>query len=337
MGYWRTSDYAFLQRPTVAARKHSAAAEVARLRKDGRAVTPVILEGRAIARTFWGKAWCQNLERYSDIANRLERGRSYVRSGSVVDLNIAKGRVEALVRGTSLYRVAVTVEPVESARFGAIVEACAGKIDSVIELLKGRLTGAVMELIASKERGLFPEPKQIGMTCSCPDSARMCKHVAAVLYGIGARFDSDPRLLFVLRDADPGELVASAAAGTLKGARSAGPSRALDGDLAGVFGIELDMGPAVDTPVPKPAKAKPPALPVKSPVPAKPATTSKRPKAAPETIRGEELAALGVPGPTVQYWLKTGVLERTNVRGVYRRTPLTAARLAKHRARARRG
>jgi uncharacterized Zn finger protein len=276
----------------------------------------VVIEGRTIARTFWGKAWCENLERYSDIANRLERGRSYVRSGSVIDLRIAAGRVDALVQGTELYEVEVTVQPVERARYRAIVGECAGKIDSLIELLQGKLSGAVMEVITRKETGLFPAPKQIGLRCTCPDSARMCKHVAAVLYGIGARFDHEPELLFRLRGADPAELVSHAATGAIADARAVAKDRTLGGDLAGVFGIDLDLGPIEEEPAKKPAAKK------RSGKPAPPAT-----------ITGTELSALGVPPPTVQYWLKTGVLGHTETRGVYQRTPATEVRLARHRAR----
>jgi uncharacterized Zn finger protein len=248
--------YDWAPRLTVAERKRASEKQIAKLRKSGRALAPVALEGRTIARTFWGKAWCENLERYSDIANRLERGRSYVRSGSVIDLRITDGRVDALVQGTELYEVEVTVQPVERARYRAIVRECAGKIDSLIELLQGKLSGAVMEVITRRETGLFPSPKQIGLRCSCPDSARMCKHVGAVLYGIGARFDHEPELLFRLRSADPAELVSHAATGAIAGPRPVAKDKTLGGDLAGVFGIDLDLGPGEEEPAKKPAAKK---------------------------------------------------------------------------------
>lgn len=335
MGYWG-SWYDWEPRPTVGERKKAAEKEIAKLRKKGRAVSPVVLEGRTIARTFWGKAWCTNLERYSDIANRLERGRSYVRSGSVVDLQVARGKVEALVRGTSLYEVEITVKPVEKERYRRVVEACAGKIASVIELLQGKLSGAVMEVITCPEKGLFPAPRQIGMRCSCPDSATMCKHVAAVLYGIGARFDEDPKLLFLLRDADPAELASGAAAGKLTGAGPVAKEKALTGDLAGVFGIDLDLGPSA--PAAPPPAERPRAAAKRAAAKAEPPAPKPRRKAAPPaTITGAELSQMGVPPPTVQYWLKTGVLARTGVRGQYLRTAVTEARLAQHRLRRERG
>jgi uncharacterized Zn finger protein len=317
-GDWRS----WAPRPTVAERKKSAAREIAKLRKEGKAVSPVVLEGSAIARTFWGKAWCGNLERYSDFENRLPRGRSYVRSGSVIDLQITPGKVTALVRGTELYTITIHVTPVEPRQYRAIVQECAGKIGSVIELLQGRLSGAVMEVITREKTGLFPSPKELRMKCSCPDWATMCKHVAAALYGIGARLDREPELLFRLRSTDPAELVATAATGALAGKRPSAGERALGGDLESVFGIDLDLGPAA-----KPAK------------PAKPANTAKKagrrsavPPPPPVTISGAALSALGVPPATVQYWLKTGVLVRTEARGIYERTARAEERLERYRA-----
>src|SRR5262249_19784028 len=162
-------------------------------------------------KTFWGKAWCANLEAYSDYANRLPRGRTYVRNGSVIDLQIEPGAVRALGGGSEVYerdggiaaRPARRGRPAAAARPGRA--ACAGRIDSVVELLAGKLAQGVMDRLCSRERGLFPAPSDIDFTCSCPDSARMCKHVAAVLYGIGARLDERPELLFLLRKVDEKE------------------------------------------------------------------------------------------------------------------------------------
>src|SRR5262245_56462439 len=163
-------------------RRQRAAREVARLAKRGRSVSPVVIEGRAIANTFWGKAWCDNLERYGDFANRLPRGRTYVRSGSVIDLQIARGTVSALVSGSDVYAVAVRVSPVPKAQWRAICRDCTGAIDSLVELLQGRLSRGVMERLCREKTGLFPSPEEIDFECSCPDWASMCKHVAAVLY-----------------------------------------------------------------------------------------------------------------------------------------------------------
>src|SRR6184192_1517108 len=194
----------------AAQRRRQAGRELGRLRKKGQAVSPVVIEGRAIARTFWGKAWCDNLERYSDFANRLPRGRTYVRNGSVVDLQVAPGRVTALVVGSTMYDVKVTVGPVSRARWSAICKDCSGAIDSLVELLQGRFAKGVMTRLCEEKTGLFPSPSDILFTCSCPDWASMCKHVAAVLYGIGARLDHQPELLFTLRKVDQQDLIAKA-------------------------------------------------------------------------------------------------------------------------------
>jgi uncharacterized Zn finger protein len=116
----------------------------------------VVVEGRAIVKTFWGKAWCENLERYSDFENRLPRGRTYVRNGSVIDLQIAPGEIKALVSGSAIYRVKVKVAPVAKARWRSICQDCAGAIDSLIELLQGRLSKGVMERVCRQKTGLFP-------------------------------------------------------------------------------------------------------------------------------------------------------------------------------------
>src|SRR5688572_22882484 len=165
---------------TVAARRHRATRELAVLRKSGQTVAPVVIDGRTIARTFWGKAWCENLERYSDFSNRLPRGRTYVRNGSVVDLQIAPGNVAAMISGSSLYRVAVKVSAVPKARWNSICSDCSGAIDSLVELLQGQLSRGVMERICQQRTGLFPAPAEIDFSCTCPDWASMCKHVASV-------------------------------------------------------------------------------------------------------------------------------------------------------------
>ena len=222
-------------------RRRRAAAEMDKLRRAGHPVSPVVIEGRAIAKSFWGKAWCENLEGYADFASRLERGRTYARNGSVVDLQIAAGKVQARVAGSELYRTTVTVTEVPAARWDALRRDCAGGIDSLVELLQGRLSKAVMERICRREGGLFPAPREIAFDCSCPDMASMCKHVAAVLYGIGARLDHAPELLFTLRAVDHGELIAGVAQ-QVPLAKAPTRARVLkDADLAALFGLDLAM------------------------------------------------------------------------------------------------
>jgi uncharacterized Zn finger protein len=245
-----------------------------KFQKAGRAVSAVVIEGRSIARTFWGKAWCDNLERYSDYANRLPRGRTYVRNGSVVDLQISPGAINAYVSGSELYKVELKVAPLKPARWKSICNDCAGSIDSLVELLQGRLSKGVMERICRKEQGLFPSPAEIQLSCSCPDWASMCKHVAAALYGIGARFDHQPELLFRLRQVDETELLASAGKATplARSGPDAGKLLAAE-DLAGMFG--LDMAPdATSEPEPPPRKPAKPAKAKQAPKP----KTKQRPK-----------------------------------------------------------
>lgn len=232
--------YGFRPYVSVAARRAQAARELARLQKKGRKISPVAIEGRKIAKTFWGEAWCDNLERYSDYANRLPRGRTYVRNGSVVDLQVGPGRVTALVSGSTMYDVKVTVGPVPRSRWSAICEDCSGAIDSLVELLQGRFSKGVMARLCEQKTGLFPSPKDIIFTCSCPDWASMCKHVAAVLYGIGARLDSQPELLFTLREVDQQDLIANAGADlSKKGRRPAGAKVLASDNLSEMFGIEM--------------------------------------------------------------------------------------------------
>jgi hypothetical protein len=224
----------------AAERRRKAERAAARLRKRGGMFSPVTVDGRAIATTFWGKAWCDNLERYSDYSNRLPRGRTYVRNGSVIDLKIMPGEVTALVSGSSIYTVRAQIETVPSTRWQAICRDCAGGIDSLVELLQGRFSKGVMERMCRQESGLFPSPKEISFTCSCPDWAAMCKHVAAVFYGIGARLDQSPRLLFSLRKVDPSALLAGAGRDLSLVAKQPGGGRVLkDKGLAEMFGIEL--------------------------------------------------------------------------------------------------
>ena len=185
--------YGFRPYVPVAQRRWQAQKETAKLTKSGRVVSPIVIEGRKIAQNFWGKAWCDNLERYSDFESRLPRGRTYVRNGSVVDLQIERGKVEALVSGSEIYKVKVDVDVAAPARWKAICRDCAGSIGSLIELLQGKLSKNVMERVCREADGLFPAPPEIKMSCSCPDWADMCKHVAATLYGVGARLELQSR------------------------------------------------------------------------------------------------------------------------------------------------
>lgn len=255
--------YYFASRPyvPVAEKRRQAEREVAKLRKRGQSVAPVRIEGRTIAKSFWGQAWCNNLERYSDYENRLPRGRSYVRNGSVVDLQIAKGEVAAMVAGSDLYKIKIAIAPVRAARWKSICRDCTGTIDSLVELLQGRLAKGVMDRVCREGDGLFPSPGEIKLSCSCPDWADMCKHVVAVLYGVGARLDERPQLLFVLRGVDENELLASA--GEDLPLSKAAPTAAKvldDSDVAALFGLEMaetaHSGTSIPTALKRPQRSK---------------------------------------------------------------------------------
>jgi uncharacterized Zn finger protein len=235
MSYWGWKPYV-----SAAERRRKAESAAAKAKKKGAALSPIAPTRGAIARTFWGKAWCDNLERYSDYANRLPRGRTYVRNGSVIDLVIGQGEVRAQVVGSSLYRVDVRVAAVGEKQWKAIGADCAGSIDSMVELLQGKFSKAVMERLCRPGDGLFPTPQEIEFTCSCPDWAAMCKHVAAVLYGVGARLDQRPELLFQLRRVDGNDLIAQAGADVGRPAKAPARAKVLDDSaVAEVFGIEM--------------------------------------------------------------------------------------------------
>ena len=241
------SYYGWRQYVPVAKRRQQAARALAKLAKRGPSIAPVAIEGRTIARSFWGKSWCANLERYSDYENRLPRGRSYVRNGSVMDLQISKGEVTAMVSGSKLYKIKITIASVTSKRWKAICRDCAGTIDSLVELLQGRLAKGVMDRVCREGDGLFPAPNEIKLSCSCPDWADMCKHVAAALYGVGARLDEQPKLLFVLRGVDENELLAGAGQDLGRSEQARASAKVLnDGDVAALFGLEMAESTASD-------------------------------------------------------------------------------------------
>ena len=236
----------------VGVRRARAARETRDLRARGVAVQPVELRGRTIARSFWGRRWCEHLESFSDYANRLPRGRTYVRNGSVCHLAIDAGGVEAMVAGSVLYHVVVRIQRLKQPAWKAIKAACAGQIGSVLELLQGRLSDRVMEVVTDRDAGLFPQPGEIKLACDCPDWATMCKHAAAVLYGVGSRLDDSPELLFRLRGVDEAELIAA----DLTLPRGAATADTLaDADLGSIFGIDLDAD-AQEDPEPDPAASR---------------------------------------------------------------------------------
>lgn len=299
MSRYDYDDYYYPPSKSKGERIADAAKKCKEFQKKGFDISPVVLKSQKIAATFWGKAWCTNIESYRDYAYRLERGRSYVRSNSVIDLKIDSGIVRAQVMGSELYCVEVTIKPVAAKRWAAIRKACAGKIGSLIELLRGSISGEVMEVMTRHGQGLFPSPAEISFSCSCPDSATMCKHVAAVMYGIGNRLDTAPELLFLLRDVDTADLLDAAT--DLPDAASVSAEDSLaSSELADVFGVELEVD---DTPAAPPVK-KPRGRPKKSEakpkkVPAKKAlAATSRAKAKPKAKPKTKAAAASKPRKT---------------------------------------
>ena len=273
MSYFGFRDYV-----PVAVRRAKAAREMEKLGKKGRTITPVVIEGRTIARQFWGKAWCENLERYRDFDSRLPRGRTYVRNGSVVDLQMARGRIDAMVSGSEIYTVTIDIGTLPMTRWKSIRQDCMGSIGSLVELLRGKLSKNVMERVCRTGDGLFPGPAEIKMRCSCPDGVLMCKHIAATLYGAGARLDAAPDLLFTLRGVDRSELIANAGADLPIVNGGVASDRILaDDDMAALFGVDLELSPEARIPVTRAPPAKSAATRTAKPAVATPA--AKKPSA----------------------------------------------------------
>ncbi|MDR1856998.1 MAG: SWIM zinc finger family protein [Desulfovibrio sp.] len=296
---------------SVAEKRARAEAELKKLRKVRKDIKPVTIEGRTIASTFWGKGWCKQMESLSDFENRLPRGRSYVRNNTVLHLDIREGEVDALVMGTELYKINVSVAPLLPDKWTAIKKACSGKIGSMIDLLQGKLSSEVMNVVCDQNKGMFPVAGEMAFECSCPDWASLCKHIAAVFYAIGNRLDHQPELLFLLRHVDPGELFT-----VDLNLPDAGTQLQLDVDGGDLFGIDLvtEPAPVAQTDGPRRPKARirlaPPPEPEPQPVvAAKPArkkrtytgvvtpeSEKKPPKV--KTPRKSKAAATPAPAPT---------------------------------------
>lgn len=243
----------FQQYVPVAERRKQAAKRSAKLIKSGEDLQPVAATARGLATTFWGRAWCRNLEQYADYETRLPRGRSYLRNGQVLDLRIEHGLVIAKVLGSELYDLRVRIEPLPPKAWKRIRKLCAGGIASTVDLLQGKLSEPVMAVITEPGTGLFPTPAEIRFDCSCPDWADLCKHAAAALYGVGVRLDAAPELLFTLRGVDHAELIAAAADAAVEHAQAAALATGdtvAAADLSAVFGIDL-------APAPEPAPKAP--------------------------------------------------------------------------------
>ncbi|MEE9497175.1 MAG: SWIM zinc finger family protein, partial [Desulfobacterales bacterium] len=249
MAYWRYPRYV-----SVVEKRAKAARKLKQLRKKNSAIQPIVIDGRAIAHTWWGKSWNLNLERYADYSNRIGRGRSYVRHGAVLDLQISPGQVKSLVQGsrTKPYAVIIKIKGIKKKTWQNIKAACAGKLDSLPELLTGKFPKALGEIFTVRGQGLFPSPQEIEFDCSCPDWAYMCKHVAATLYGIGARLDEDPGLFFKLRRGKIDDLIQQTVKDQsyklLKKAEKKSARVIAESDLSGMFGIDMEENMDFDSP-----------------------------------------------------------------------------------------
>jgi uncharacterized Zn finger protein len=259
MGYRRY--YGFPRYVSVGEKRAKAQRKLKQLQKKNPGIRPIVIDGNKLAHTWWGKAWNKNLECYADYSNRIGRGRSYVRHGAVLDLKIEPGKVKALVQGarSNPYKVEIEIKSISKASWKKLKQDSAGELASLQELLDGRFPKALNEIFTAKGKGLFPSPKEIDFSCSCPDWAYMCKHVAATLYGIGTRLDEDPGLFFVLRKAKVEDLISEAvqekSKKLLKQARHKTARVIEDADLADVFGIELEEAAATEKPK-RPIKKK---------------------------------------------------------------------------------
>lgn len=227
----------------VAQKKVEVKKQIEKLKKKNTNLEPIIIEGKNIANTWWGKAWNKNLENYADYSNRISRGRSYVRMGAVLDLKIETGIVKALVQGSEKkpYEIEIRITALSNDKWDSILKLCNHKIDNLAELVEGKFPKELEEIFTLKGKGLFPTDKEIKFSCSCYDWADMCKHVTAVLYGIGARFDDDPTLFFKLRNIDFEVLlkktIEQKMQSLLKNSDKKSNRVLDDDDISGLFGI----------------------------------------------------------------------------------------------------
>ena len=276
----------------VAVRRRDAERKAQKLIKQGRQLSPIRIAGRKIATTFWGQGWCNHLEKYSDYASRLPRGRTYARNGSIIDLQISAGMINALVSGSSLYRLSIAIEPLKKSHWKSLCELCSQSVHSLIDLMRGTLSADVLASLSDPKSGMFPSTKEIKLKCSCPDNAYLCKHLAAVLYGVGHRLDSAPELLFALRGVQQSDLLATSlteeAANRTMGLSQ--PSEIESGDLESIFGIDLVSLASTDSSIPsKPRPRKKSA--------GKTIAKAKPPRTAPSTVSAQAGAESRIPTP----------------------------------------
>ncbi|MFH0783067.1 MAG: hypothetical protein V2B20_14115 [Pseudomonadota bacterium] len=326
MSYWGYPKYVSVGQKMAKAEK-----KLKQLRKKMPDIRPVIITGNSLARSWWAKSWNENLERYADYDNRIGRGRSYLRHGAVLDLKIFPGKVTALVMGSAAnpYEITITIQPVAANRWQTIKKQCQGHLKSLQNLLAGKFPKTLAEIFFTQDQGLFPSPKAIRFQCSCPDSASMCKHIAATLYGVGARFDEDPSLFFTLRGVDTGELLTDALKGSadelLNKTKKKTAKVIDDADLSDLFGIDMDLKPDFTGKEPKASpkktRAKKSSQSPKSPQPVHPPAKSKNIAKSPQTATAlvASIIAAATSGVTIaDLAAKTGY-PKTKLYGIVHR------------------
>ena len=245
----------------VRRRKANGRAKAQQKLGKGKSLQPIQVDGRKIAQTFWGSSWCRHLENFSDYSNRLPRGRTYARNGSIVHLEMSTGKIAAMVAGSELYQINIQIDQMSPKAWQRLCQQCSSSIASTIDLLRGKLPQDILNTLTDPDNDLFPHSSEIRLACDCPDWAQLCKHLAAVLYGIGNRLDDAPELLFLLRGVDPNDLIGSALGSALGEATHAGAvlsgaaQLAVDGGLEDIFGIELiDEAESPQAPATKPER-----------------------------------------------------------------------------------
>ena len=332
--------YRFPKYVSVAEKEAKAEKKLKQLRKKNPDISPVEIQGQKLARSWWGIAWNKNLEGYADYSNRIGRGRSYVRHRAVLDLKITPGKIVSLVQGSASkpYSITINIQKIKSSAWNPLIEKCRGEITSLSDLVDGNLPTSMETLLTARGSGLFPSPDEIDFHCSCPDWAVMCKHVAATLYGVGARLDQDPSLFFTLRGIRMDELVTQAARNEaqdlLKRAGQKSSGRIIrEADLSTTFGIDMEddtpetpastpqpagrkkaAAPPSATAVRRPSRKKPSATPGKKSSASQPPAATRQPDT--RTPAAGKKPPLPTSGKKSDYQVVVAMIQRRRVKGI---------------------
>ncbi len=198
----------------------------------GESLNPVVSRSRKLATRFWGSAWMRHLAVCESGGLCLAPGRTLLRHGCVLDIRVAPGLVSAKVSAEELYEIELRLAPPDEERVEALATLCAGKIDSLLSLLEGRVDEALLQQLCDPDNGLLPDARDWHISCSCPDWSDPCPHAAAAMYALGVLLDSQPELLFTLRSIDSASLLR----------KPEHTSDAFDAaTLSATFGIDLEL------------------------------------------------------------------------------------------------